>query len=533
MKISSSKHSQQTGILPRSWFSESSILDPLSVSLRYLRLGLPVTVSSSTSVERGEARDKTQLSGAVSRFAALSEEAVLLDEQTSSVYCQVTRGDYCLLDVELATLLGPGQAATADPHAILSSGEQGLLSKEFLLRPFSKWPPSFPSSRGLPGTPPGHYPKIVQRLLLSGMVALYPLESTAIENSIFGVWKTRGVSQRFIWSGNQSNQLFNEDASYVALPNRDLFSSLNIPSGKNLYSASCDISQFYNRIKAPDFLVPFLGLPRVRATSLGISSSHQFLVLSLRCILMGATFPVMLAQKVSLAVVRRSGFSRNIISSSSSRCVDGKTARVAAYIDDITVLCTRRRVANRTLTRIIQEFRRHGLPVEDSKTSFTDLSPSDALGIRWYPSGVLTPRPGTVAKLVSLAHTLITCRTGSPATIRRLNCLWIWVALLRRCILSVMSAIFEFADRTPDNVSVKIPSKVIIEMECLLGLLPLVYVDLRKPFSFRLYVSDASSMGAGVVYRDFSDASCSFDVDQFVSNPNGPDRVQSPTPSPR
>lgn len=493
--------------------------------MRRLHLGLSVAYSSSTSVGREEFGDWAQFSGAVSRFSALCEEAVLSDEQTSSVYGQVTRGDYCLLDVELTALPGPGQAATADPFAILAAGERDVLYKDFLLRPSSEWPSFSISSPAWPGTLPGHYPKIVNRLLASGMVVLLPLESPAIENSIFGVWKTKGVSQRFIWSGSRFNQLYREEAGYNELPNPDLFSTLIVPPDKNLYTASCDISQFYNRIKAPEFLIPFFGLPRIRAARLGITSTHEFLVPCLRWIPMGATFAVMLAQKVSLAVVRRSGFSRNIISSSSSKFVEGKSGRVAVYIDDITVLSTRRKVANRILVRIIQQFRRHGLPVEESKTSFADFTPSDALGIRWCPSGVLTPRPSTFAKLVSFSLTLISRRKGSPAMVRRLNGLWIWVALLRRGILSIMSAVFEFADQKPEGTSVKIPSIVLAELECLLGLLPLVYADLCAPFSLRAYASDASSTGAGVVYRDVSGYTGSFDVDQFIAGDPNPSPV--------
>lgn len=196
LNLSSFLRSRPNGAEPRSWFSASAIWSRLVVSLRRLHHGLSFAGASLAFTERATVGDRAQHSGAVSRFSALCQEAVLSHEQNSLDYGEVTLGDYCLLDVELAALPGPGEAATADFHVILPSSEQHILSKDLLLMPFYHLPSSPSLPRVWPGTRPGHYPKIVQRLLSSSKVVLLPLDSHAIENSIFGVWKDRGKSQR-------------------------------------------------------------------------------------------------------------------------------------------------------------------------------------------------------------------------------------------------------------------------------------------------------------------------------------------------
>lgn len=94
----------------------------------------------------------------------------------------------------------------------------------------------------------------------------------ALENSIFGVWKSPNVSQRLLWSGDISNIFFRDEAKFVELPTPDLTASLVIDPGGDLFLAGCDVSQFFNRLKAPTELIPFLGFPRIKTSLLNLTS---------------------------------------------------------------------------------------------------------------------------------------------------------------------------------------------------------------------------------------------------------------------
>ena len=120
------------------------------------------------------------------------------------------------------------------------------------------------------------------------MVIVFNLSDKVAENSVFGVWKEFHVSQRLIWGGNRSKFLLKPEKSSVQLPSHDVLCSLRLLSGQQLYISGCDISQYHNRLRAPSFLIYFLGLPCVRASDLGISSGVEFVVPCLTCIPMGA-----------------------------------------------------------------------------------------------------------------------------------------------------------------------------------------------------------------------------------------------------
>lgn len=112
-------------------------------------------------------------------------EGVLDSEQSSLGYGMGLRGDYCLLDSELADLPSPGQADTTDAAAIQPAEHCPILSKDFLLRPSSERPSLLSaSSPSRARTLPGHYTLIVRRLIDSNMAELLPPSDSVIENSV-------------------------------------------------------------------------------------------------------------------------------------------------------------------------------------------------------------------------------------------------------------------------------------------------------------------------------------------------------------
>lgn len=131
------------------------------------------------------------------------------------------------------------------------------------------------------------------------MVTLLEPSDTVIENSVFGVWKKLNISRRLIWACNRSNQLFRDEASFVELPTPDIVASTFLEENQQFHLAGCEISQYYNRLKAPSDIIPFPALRRLSASSINMRSASGSLVPCLTCIPMGATFPVAVAQSVT------------------------------------------------------------------------------------------------------------------------------------------------------------------------------------------------------------------------------------------
>lgn len=157
----------------RKWAAEPSTGARLFCALQRLSDGHLVSprdlMRELPTLPASEAR----LWGAVSQHVALMKEEDGAPIPSSFGYHLGSRGDYCLLDAELAALPGPGEAATADPADILVGEYRNAISKESLLKHPSSPLPSFSnSSRVHVGALKGHYPRLIARMLESGMVTL-------------------------------------------------------------------------------------------------------------------------------------------------------------------------------------------------------------------------------------------------------------------------------------------------------------------------------------------------------------------------
>lgn len=205
------------------------------------------------------------------------------------------------------------------------------------------------------------------------------------------------MSQRLIWGGDRSNLIFIPEASGVELPSPDLLCSLHLPAGARLFLSGCDISQYYNRLRAPEFLAPFLGLPHIFSSALGILTQHEYVVPCLRCIPMGASFAVNIAQRATLSIMKRVGIGKVLVERGATRELRGGMGTQLPYIDDCNSVGTSASGVNEATRRIISSLKKHGLPVAPQKTQWADSSsPACALGLWWWQSGVLSPRPAMV-----------------------------------------------------------------------------------------------------------------------------------------
>lgn len=135
---------------------------------------------------------------------------------TVSNYANVQyRGDYCHLDTRRDAVPDVGEAAIADLTELLEPEDQFRTTAAFLLRPRKEWPGER-EHKAIPvhlGVKPGHYPLLLEKMEKGGMIEYRPEGEDVIQNSIFGIWKTVGVSQRVIWGGQRANIFFRGEAS--------------------------------------------------------------------------------------------------------------------------------------------------------------------------------------------------------------------------------------------------------------------------------------------------------------------------------
>lgn len=418
------------------------------------------------------------------------------------------RGDHCLVDVDMIAIPGPGEASVADPSDLLGPGNEPCFSYSYLVKPKSEWPStSFLKSKRIRcDVKPNQYPTLVKRLVEANMVQLLNSDDSVMENSVFGVWKTAGVSQRLIWAGNRSNLLFRKEASSVELPTPDIVSSLFLDEGSELHISGCDLSQYHNRLRAPPELVPLLWFPRLEAKLLGLSSPSGILTPCLSCIPMGASFAVAIAQRVTSSVLRSAGLqSPTPFSGLLGTHLRRGSFTPLPYIDDITIIGTSAQTVNSARDKAARSFRSSSLPTEPAKNVDAVVGAySIAIGLAWWHDGTLTVKPGYAQKLFVTTNRIVSSRWSSPRELQHAVGLWNWALLLRRPAFSVLFYCYAFMLEAEPDKRRRLPESVVVELSILPDLFPLLFADLSRPLESRIYCSDASELGAGLVYSDLS-----------------------------
>lgn len=175
------------------------------------------------------------------------------------------------------------------------------------------------------------------------------------------------------------------------------------------------------------------------------------------------------------------------------------------YIDDINVIGTSASGVNSARDKAAADFAKASLPTQPSKN--VDAGTSDysiAIGLAWWRDGAVTVKPSHGNKLFSSTNRVVVYKQASPRDIQRIVGLWNWALLLHRPVFSVLFHVYAFMLEPDQDRRRRLPDSVVMELSILLDLFPLLFAKLSRPLSTRVYASDASEQGAGLVYVDLS-----------------------------
>ena len=409
-----------------------------------------------------------------------------------------------------AALPAPGEAATADLIDLLPLEDRALLLEGNCLAAFE---PSPEALRKLPvfcNVVGGDYVPLLHRMKASGMLHLFKSGQGVLENGIFGLSKTVEADspQRVIWDGRRSNLYFNQDLATVVLPSPDMLGEVFLPSPQRLFASTSDVSQMYNRLLAPQWLWRYFGLPRVWAPSFDPTLKEDYYHPALKVIPMGWSLAVRFAQAVHLEILRRAGVPAGTLllrgSYLSSPLSCDAAVTFLPYIDDLAVLGTSVNVVNTSHQSIKEHLIASGLPVHPGKNYPASFSRSTTtcLGLAVHHDGLVSPQPHHLLALLDTTYALLQTRRATPREMQRLLGRWVWPLLLRRPLLSVLSELYSPASLPRPHVPRLLNLPQLTELHALIGIAPMVFRDLTRPVSPRLYATDASPWGGGVVYSD-------------------------------
>jgi hypothetical protein len=381
---------------------------------------------------------------------------------------------------------------------------------ELLLLPSSSLPTS-PSVRPRVFGSKAEYLQLIRRMYLLGMISF--LSNPKCVNGVFAV-KKDASSQRLIIDARPANARFRPPPG-VRLPDPSALLQLSIPADETLYVAKNDIKDFYHSILLPEWLIPYFGLPAVSLSELGLpgvvsDSDSASGVLHPVCLTvpMGWSHAVLVAQIDHEHTLYRNHTlspKHNLLTMLVfTPSLPDNTAAHAIYIDDGPTFSTSKSLCNADHVSMQECYRENDLQAKLPKCKSATSDAIDVLGLEW--NGREKTVGASVPKLHELcAVTLSYLRRGSITGVQlsRLVGSWVWPLLVRRPALSALRHVYRFI-HCAGSKSYQLWPSVKRELLMLIGLAPLLYVDLSSLFYSSIYMSDASSTGGGVVSTPLS-----------------------------
>jgi hypothetical protein len=381
----------------------------------------------------------------------------------------------------------PEEAATASTLDLLSADRRRQYSSpEGLLADEADWGPKVEPVNTVPST--AEYRRLVERLYSLKMVRFLP-EVEAV-NGLFCVEKD-GDLRRLIVDCRPSNRKF-RPPDKIELPGPDAFAQLQTKDSEGVYVSKYDVRSAFYRLQAPEWMVPFLAIPRVPGAWFGLDTEWVFPCFTV--LPMGHSHSALLCQEAHAEVLRRAGFGdEQRISLGGGRWV-GSVPRFFVYLDDGGALCTSKEAADDFFVRAVAALRAAGLSVKESKSTPPTLAPVVVLGFV-FDGGACTffPQPDKLVSLVDDTLALISSNSCTGGALESIVGRFSWCFLGSRLAFSVFNRVY--VDIRRGGVVSREARK---ELWTAVGLAPLLCASWNGALPDVVVSSDASEFGLGV-----------------------------------
>jgi hypothetical protein len=319
-----------------------------------------------------------------------------------------------------------------------------------------------------------------------------------VVNGVFAVVKDAN-SLRLIIDAQPANAYFIEPP-HTELPTPDLFARLHSDPSMPLWVAKVDIDNFYHRIKLPQWMHDYFGLP-IRARDVGLHSLFGDIWIHPCC----ATMPMGWNHAVHAAQLAHNNIldTRTLLSShdriTSSSDLPINRTRHGAYIDDL-IICgpDREDVASKQL-QYMHTMTTLGLPPKLSKVIYPSCDGVECLGLDFHgishTIGLAAPK---LHRLIGQTLSLLSRFECTGIELAAVVGKWSWAILCSRPAFSAFNAVYRFIQYAQRR-RFTIWESVRRELHTIIGLAPLLTSSLSSPWFKRSVASDASSLGLGVV----------------------------------
>ena len=349
---------------------------------------------------------------------------------------------------------------------------------------------------------PKKYSGFLWRLQQAGMIKFsVRFGSRNSTVGIFFVQKTNG-DLRLIFDTRIANCTFHEPPS-TRLPTSAALSGIESDSQEN-YVATGDIECAFYNIGIPARLSEEFVLPSISARHLGLRVLDGLpvpadaVILPLLSVLpMGWNWALHFCQSVVTNALHIASFDRHrqVLDGSSEAHISGYDSTVAAgYVDNFAIVGSDRDLVQQKRDEVCHVLKaQFNLPVHE----LCDSQPSgEFVGLVFSDGRHWNIKPKRMHRLRDAIACVLQRGRASGDLVRILIGHITFVCLLRRESLSFLHALYAFADKNLGRVA-PLWHSVIVELQCVMSILPLLHVDISAPWSTHVAASDASLFGLG------------------------------------
>lgn len=348
----------------------------------------------------------------------------------------------------------------------------------------------------------GEYLPLLRRMANIGMLD-WTLDPIAV-NGVFAVPKD-GDALRLIIDARPANCFF-VSPPRVSLPTPDVLSQLSSEPGRDIFVAKLDISDFYHRLKIPVWMRRYFCLPAVLSDEfpelLRRFGPGKKVFPCLTTLPMGFSHAVALAQDAHEHIAEtRSGLPATDRIQAGN---DGRLNRLRyhIYIDDSSFISTNRQLVEDAQTRHECVLARLDLHVKPSKRQEASAAGVDVVGIELHgKEGTLGLSPTKVRKICAVTLSLLDRGSCSGLELSIVVGCWTWAMLTTRPALAIFSSVYKFI-QAADRHSFCLWESVRKELETVVCLAPLFWLDITDQWAPVVVATDASSIGQGMVYAN-------------------------------
>eukprot|EP00971_Amphidinium_carterae_P350985 6491839-Amphidinium_carterae.2 len=341
------------------------------------------------------------------------------------------------------------------------------------------------------------YGKLICRLVDAGVVELCnDRESQKEQVGLFAVPKKAAGAQRLVVDCRPANTWF-RPPERTQLPTGAALSRIELGENEELWGASVDIQSAFYNLQIPAEARQFFGLPKIRGTSVGLNT-NGYIFPRLAVCPMGWNHGLALCQLAHEEVLRCGGITEHKILDSLPPPVLADGPAHLEYVDNFVALGTQASTVNQLLNSAVDALQKAGLPTHEEQEACRDLQ---VLGWNFKgKEGVIVPSGKRIHRLRWGIIALLGYDKVTGSQLARITGHYTFICMIHRSMLSVFDATYRFIERFWKKPTPLWPS-VRRELVWAASVLPLARVSLRKPWSEKIWATDASEYARGVVSR--------------------------------